>query len=151
VIRYHIDDCKFDWSAPCGGFPKMSRRLILALCVAAATCGCATLPTATPIFTSAQPTTIVLATAIIAPEALLTVVTEAVSAAPESAVVIAAAATAVAPEQAPAIRAAVLRLVPTERTAIVEATRVRRRGPVVTQISIPNHENLAALVERATR
>ena len=129
----------------------MSRRLILSLCVAAATCGCAALPKATPIFTSAQPTSIVLATAIIAPEALLAVVTEAVSAAPESAVVIAAAATAVAPEQAPAIRAAVLRFAPTEAAAIVEATRVRRRGPVVARISIPNHDNLTALVERATR
>ena len=129
----------------------MCRALILSVCVAAATCGCAKLPKSIPFFTSAQPTTIVLATAIIAPEALLMVVTDAVSVAPESAVAIAAAAAAAAPGQAQAIRAAVLRLVPGEADAIVAVTKVKRRGPVVARIEIPNHDSLAALVERATR
>lgn len=128
------------------------RRLMVGFCVSIAMLGgCAKLPKATPIFLSAQPTTVVLATAIIAPEALLAVVEDAVKAAPESAVVIAAAAAAAAPRQALAIRATVVRLVPMEADAIVAVTRVTRRAPVVARIDIPNHDSLATLVERATR
>jgi hypothetical protein len=112
--------------------------------------GCAKSPKMTPIFMSAQPTTVVLATAIIAPEALLAVVEDAVKANPESAVAIAAAAAAAAPSQAVAIRTAVVRLAPMEADAIVAATRVTRR-PVVARMDIPSYDSIANLVERATR
>lgn len=127
------------------------RRLVVGICVSIALLsGCAKVPKMTPIFMSAQPTTVVLATAIIAPEALLAVVQDAVKAAPESAVVIAAAAATAAPTQALAIRAAVVRLVPMEADAIVAATRVTRRA-LVARIEIPSYDTLANLVERATR
>ena len=128
----------------------MRGALLLSLCFAAATTGCAIPPKATPIFTSSQPTTIVLATAIIAPEALVNVVTDAVSVAPESAVVIAAAAAAAAPNQAATIRATVVKLAPADADTIAAVTKVKR-GQAVTRIEIPNHDRLAALVERATR
>ena len=118
---------------------------------AALAAGCATLPAATPLLTTAQPTAIILATALIAPDALLSVVTDAVQRAPESAVAIAAAAAAAAPTQASAIRTAVVRLVPADADAIVAVTKVKRRGPVVARVDIPDPDRLAALVERSTR
>ncbi|MBI1734915.1 MAG: hypothetical protein HYR51_07055 [Candidatus Rokubacteria bacterium] len=118
---------------------------------AALAAGCAKLPVTTPLLMSAQPTTIVLATALIAPESLVAVVTEAVQRAPELAVAIAAAAAAAAPGQASAIRTAVVRLAPADADAIVAVTKVKRRGPVVARVDIPDPDRLAALVERSTR
>lgn len=125
--------------------------MVVGVCISIAlAAGCAKAPKMTPIFMSAQPTTVVLATAIIAPEALLAVVEDAVKANPESAVAIAAAAAAAAPSQAVAIRTAVVRLAPMEADAIVAVTRVTRR-PVVARMDIPSFDSIANLVERATR
>lgn len=127
------------------------RTISTGLLVAAVFAGCANAPKFTPMLLTAEPTAIVLATAIIAPEALVAVVTEAVKAAPESAVVLAAAATAGAPDQALAIRAAVVSLAPLDAAAIVAVTTVKRRGPVVARLAIPNPDNLLSLLERATQ
>jgi hypothetical protein len=127
------------------------RRVVVAVVVAAALVGCARVPSSTPLLMSAQPVTVVLATAIIAPEMLVSVAIDAVTAAPESAVVIAAAATVGAPEQASAIRAALVRLAPADAEAIVAVTKVKRRTPAFTRVTIPDHDNILALVERATR
>ncbi|MBI2204174.1 MAG: hypothetical protein HYU41_10030 [Candidatus Rokubacteria bacterium] len=127
------------------------RTISTVLLTAAVFAGCASVPKSTPLLLSAEPTAIVLATAIIAPEALVTVVSEAVKAAPESAVVLAAAATAGAPDQALAIRAAVVRLAPLDAAAIVAVTTVKRRGPVIARLSIPNPDSMLSLLERATQ
>lgn len=127
------------------------RRFVTLLIVGGVLVGCARVPSSTPLLLSAQPATMVLATAIIAPEMLVSVVSDAVRVAPEFAVAIAAAATAGAPDQASAIRAVVIRLAPTEAEAIVAVTRVKRRTPAVTTVTIPDHDKILALVERATR
>ena len=119
--------------------------------VASVLAACASVPSSTPLMLSAHPVTVVLATAIIAPELLIQVVSDAVKASPDSAVIVAAAAMAGAPDQASAIRNAVIQLAPTDAEAVIAITKTKRRTPVVASIRIPEYENIARLVERATR